>query len=59
MDIKKEHARIISKAEEIAGVAELMAVYKRLEESYRQCQPYLNYNTPVVSSSNTDHSVQL
>lgn len=58
-DLKKEHDNLVREALKLPGVADLMAVYKRIESPYRRSQQYLETIRPVFFLSNTDNSGQL
>lgn len=56
MDIKREHEKLIEKANKLPGVAELMAVYKRLEKIYQSSRKFTQETPPEVIITCSDTS---
>jgi len=58
MDFKKEHQKLIRKAEKMPGVADLLVLYKQYEKSFIRNQEYLQHGQYSIFFSNTNVSNQ-
>lgn len=53
-DLKKEQARLMREAMKRPGIADLIAIYERLETPYLASQKYLEEIKPTISLSNSN-----